>query len=181
MLMLRVVRVRGLYLVALAIMVSASLACSQDSTAIATAYIADAEGHIVTHDSGVVHVVDGFGKDTVPPKEKDQISCSDAKISADKRTAGWLVDYDNCCTSYPIPLKLVLYRDGRVVQRIAPGQMIYDWHFWRNDEVAVSDGPTRNPSGPQIHLYDIRTGKLLQEWHGEYGDKLPVWADGLRN
>src|SRR5271167_3479994 len=158
--MLRAVRIRRLYLVALVIMVSVSLSHSQDATAIAKAYIADADGPIVTHDAGVVHVVDGSGKDIVPPKEKDQIACSDPKISADKQTAGWLVDYENCCTSYPIPLTLVLYRNGRVVQRIAPGQMIYAWHFWKNDEVAVSDGPTHNPSGPQIRLYDIRTGKL---------------------
>jgi len=179
--MLRVGAVRRLCLVMLAAAVCTTVARSQDAASIAKVYIADAEGHVVTHDAGVVHVVDSSGKDVVPPKEKDQVSCSDAKVSPDKQTAGWLVDYENCCTSYPIPLTLVLYRDGKVIQHLAPGQMIYDWHFWKNDEVAVSDGPTHNPSGPQIHLYNIRTGKLLKEWYGEYGDKAPAWGEGLRN
>jgi hypothetical protein len=179
--MLRAVSIRRLNLATVAVVICASLAHTQDAQSIAKVYITDPDGHVVTHDAGVVHVVDGSGKGTIPPKEKDQIGCSDPKVSADKQTAGWLVDYENCCTSYSISLTLVLYRSGKVVQRIAPGQMIYDWHFWKNNEVAVSYGPTHNPSGPQIRLYDIRTGKLLKEWHGEYSDKLPVWAEGLRD
>jgi len=179
--MLRDVRMRRIYLVALIVVACASLARAQDANTIAKVHIADPNGHVVTHDIGLVHLVDGSGKDIIPPKEKDQVACSDPKISADKLTAGWLVDYENCCTSYPISLTLVLYRNGKVVQRLAPGQMIYDWHFWKNDEVAVSDGPTHNPSGPHLFLYDIRTGKLLKEWTGEYGDKPPAWGEGLQD
>lgn len=179
--MRRVVREFSLCWLTLAVVISVTTVRSQDAATITKVFIADADGHILTNDVGVIHIVDDSGKDTIPPKEKDQVASSDPKISADQQTAGWLVDYENCCTSYPIPLTLVLYRNGKVVQRIAPGQMIYDWHFWKNDEVAVSDGPTHNPSGPQNYLYDVRTGKLIQEWHGEYGDKPPVWAEGLRN
>ena len=179
--MFRVCPIRQVCVVTLAIVACASTTRTQEANSFAKVYIADADGHVVTHDIGVVHVVDSSGKDIVPPKEKEQVGCSDAQLSPDKRTAGWLVSYENCCTSYPIPLSLVLFRSGQVIQRIAPGQMVYDWRFWKNDSVAVSDGPTHNPSGPQIRLYDIQSGKLLKEWYGEYGDKVPVWAAGLRN
>ena len=40
---------------------------------------------------------------------------------------GWTVLYDNRCTSYPIPLLLVIYKDGKAQQRLnKSGQMIYD-------------------------------------------------------
>jgi hypothetical protein len=174
-------RVGQLCVVTLAIVVCVSTATAQEANSIAKIYIADADGHVLTNDVGTVHIMSASGDDMVPPKEKGQVGCSDAKISPDKRTAGWLVSYENCCTSYPIPLTVVLFRSGKVVQRIAPGQMVYDWHFWKNDSVAVSDGPTHNPSGPKVRLYDIPSGKLLKEWSGEYGDKLPLWAEGLRN
>ena len=57
------------------------------------------------------------------------------KIAEDGRTVGWTVLYDNCCTSYPIPLLLVIYKDGKVQQRLnKSGQMIYDGGvqgFWQ--------------------------------------------------
>jgi hypothetical protein len=86
--MLSVVRMRRLYRVTLTVVACASLVSAQDAASIARVYIADPDGHVVSHDSGVVHLVDSSGEDTIPPKEKDQVSCSDAKISADKQTAG---------------------------------------------------------------------------------------------
>src|ERR1700676_2912997 len=51
---------------------------------------------------GQIHIVSG-GTDVLTPKEEGQVDCRSSKIAADGRTAGWLVESENCCTSYPIP------------------------------------------------------------------------------
>ena len=84
---------------------------------IARAYVEEADG--------VVHIVTREGKDTGIPKEKDQVRAESVKVAEGRQAAGWLVDYENCCTSYPIPLTLVVYRSGRIIQRIQPGLMIF--------------------------------------------------------
>ena len=66
-----------------------------------------------------VQIVDAAGRQLTPPKVSEQVSASEAKLADDSRTAGWLVNYANCSTSYPIPLTLVIYRDGRMHGRLA--------------------------------------------------------------
>jgi len=49
-----------------------------------------------------------------PPKASDEVGFDQVALSADRRIVGWIALYPNCCTSYAIPLKLVLPRtDGR--------------------------------------------------------------------
>lgn len=46
--------------------------------------------------------------------------------------------YENCCTSYPIPLNVVVYRDGHRL-KISPRQMIWDWKFVADGQrIAIS-------------------------------------------
>src|SRR5262249_166278 len=42
------------------------------------------------------------------PNVGDQVGFDKVAISPDGRVVGWLALYPNCCTSYPIPLALVL-------------------------------------------------------------------------
>jgi len=167
-------------LVSLALAVCAPNVCGQPVATIQRVYVADASGTEIRNDVGTVHLVDSHGTDIVPPKITDQKSCNLPRTSADKQTAGWQVNFENCCTSYDIPLTLVLYRAGKIVQTIAAGQMIYDWQFWANDKVAISSGPTHGDFGRHLGLYDVTTGKLLKEWRGEQGDTPPAWGKGLR-
>lgn len=178
--MLRAFPTSRICLTIVALLFCAATANSQNALTIARVYIANADGVEVTNDSGNVHVVDSSGKDTIPSKLRDQVSCSSAKISADKTTAGWLVNYENCCTSYPIPTTLALYRAGKVIQTISPGRSIYDWRFWKSDQVALSSGPVHG-GAVQMGLYDVRTGKLLKEWAVEEKRTPPDWAKGLRD
>jgi hypothetical protein len=78
---------------------------------------------------GALHLVDRSGHDTKPDKQKDQVSFSSPQIADDRQTVGWLAEFPNCCTSYPIPLTLVIYRDGKIIQQLKPGMMIVGWRF----------------------------------------------------
>ena len=49
---------------------------------------------------GLAHIVDLRGNDLAMAKENEQVGVSAPKLSPDKQTAGWLVQQENCCTSY---------------------------------------------------------------------------------
>jgi hypothetical protein len=70
---------------------------------------------------GQIHVIESDGREYVAPKEKDQVSVAAPLLAENKLAAGWLVEYENCCTSYPIPLMLVIYRPGKPLERLGNG------------------------------------------------------------
>jgi len=112
--------------------------------------------------SGRVHVADSLGKEVVVPLDKDQVNCSSVKIADDRHTVGWLAEYPSCCTSYPLPLTLVIYRGGKIIRRIALSQSIWDWRFVDGGtQVALWIGPTHGDFIPLFELHDVRSRKLI--------------------
>jgi hypothetical protein len=129
---------------------------------------------------GTVHLVDSAGKQINFPKEKGQVSCERPIVAEDKQTVGWLIDYENCCTSYPIRLTLVIFRSGEIIQRVKPGLMIFDWCFLdEGRKIALSSGTVHGMTYRHLNLYNARTGRLLKSWDGGFDDVAPAWARGL--
>ncbi len=125
-------------------------------------------------------MVDDTGKDTAIRKEKNQVAVSAPKLSADRQTAGWLIEQDNCCTSYSIPTGLAIYRAGKK-RLMGDGLMIYDWCFvGEGTQVALSTGTVHGMTSRHLILYDIRSGRLLQEWNGDSDATFPIWAKDLK-
>jgi hypothetical protein len=131
---------------------------------------------------GAVHILDHGGDRTIP-KEKDQVGASFIKVAEDRQTVGWAVEFDNCCTSYPIPLGLVIYKEGKVRQRLnRGGQMIYDWNFLSSGrEVAFCTGTVHGNSGTKCELHDAKTGRVLATYFGRPGTKTPGWIKGIKH
>jgi len=135
---------------------------------------------IYTSVKGEIHIVSA-GVDQVAPKQTDQVNCTSPQLAQGGRTAGWLVNSDNCCNSYPIPLSLVIFRYGRVIRRFHPGQSIWDWQFLKNDQkVAFWTGPTHGDIVPHFELHDVDSGRLLAHWDGHLTQKHPAWVSGLK-
>jgi hypothetical protein len=137
--------------------------------------------------SGIVHVVEDGGVHKTVGKARDQVGASMVKIAEDRKTAAWAADYPNCCTSYPIPLALVIYHKGRVRHRLGDGMMIYDWKFWAHGrQVAFCSGTTHGPSTGRCELHDVESGRTLAtveprqvvEEPRDYN--YPRWAQGLQ-
>jgi hypothetical protein len=126
-------------------------------------------------EDGKAHVAYGNGDaKTIPPEQK-QVGCEHITIAADGHTVGWSVLVENCCTSYPIPVAIVVYRAGKKAV-ISPGQMVWRWHFvGRGERVAVLFGPVHGRA-TAASLYDSRSGKALASWHGK--GAAPAWAQG---
>ena len=145
------------------------------------------------YETGSLHIVYEDGADVVmklPPLQKstekeavfNEIGFSDVKLAEDKQTIGWTIDVENCCTSYPLPSELVVFRGGHILQTFDNIRMIWSWMFVRGGErVAVVSGFSHGPEVGQYQLYDVETGKLLAEvWGDEKLQALkpdaPRWA-----
>jgi hypothetical protein len=140
---------------------------------------------VFVDESGTVHVVERGGVHKSVGKAKDQVGAAMVKIAQDGKTAGWTAEYPNCCTSYPIPLVLVIYRNGRIRHRLHDGMMIYDWRFWAHGQrVAFCTGTTHGPSTGHCELHDVESGRTLAKVDPPVGEaaeyKYPRWARGLQ-
>jgi hypothetical protein len=122
---------------------------------------------------GTIHLSYISARPKVIPPEPKQVGCEDPVIAADHRTVGWSILVENCCTSYPIPIAVVVYNNGKKT-RISTPQMIWNWHFLdAGKQVAVLSGPVHG-SPARALVFDSRTGKLLQQWNG--ASPVPDWA-----
>ncbi|NRF72122.1 hypothetical protein HLB44_34575 [Aquincola sp. S2] len=70
------------------------------------------------------------GVNVLAPAFAEQVGFSEVKLSADGKHVGWLALFPNCCTSYPIALKLVVLDDaGRLHTFDGEKLAIFDWCF----------------------------------------------------
>jgi hypothetical protein len=113
--------------------------------------------------------------------EKEQIGCSSPKISANKQTAGWLVDSDFCCTSYPLQFMLVVYRPGKPLRHFTgDGRGIFGWTFVGGGrQVAFYQSYPHGDPVAHAELRDVNTEHLVERWDGDATPKPPSWAKGL--
>ena len=64
---------------------------------------------------------------------------------------------------------------------LGDGLMIYDWCFvGEGAQVALSTGTVHGMTSRHLALYDVRSGRLLQEWNGDPDATSPIWAKDLK-
>ena len=127
---------------------------------------------------------------TLGPKEKsteknivsNQEGITHVKVAPDKRTIGWAENFDNCGTSYSIPLVLAIYASAKTVLHIQQGQMLWYWTFRDGGKhVAAAWGTTHGPQIGDYQLYDVKTGHMVAEVFGDPATQslsanAPDWA-----
>lgn len=70
------------------------------------------------------------GQQFEAPRLADQVGYDMPRISADGRYIGWLAMYPNCCTSYPIGLKLVVRDPSGKLHTFSGNKLVlFDWCF----------------------------------------------------
>ena len=143
-----------------------------------------------------MHITTTNGRDIVVAKPDDQRSVDTQKsyfekpvVSNNRRAVGSRVFYPNCCTSYEIPLTLVVYAEGRTHRFTGSGLPIFLWHF-ADDGTMVAFGQEPVHFGCSIHyeLREIRSERLVEsvdvpEPCGQDPNpqpvKVPVWVTRL--
>lgn len=98
------------------------------------------------------------------------------RFSPEGRAVGWLALYPNCCTSYPIPLALVVYSNG--IKRSYTGNRVPVW-TWRfmaaGTQIAFRQETVHGGLGVNYELRNVLSGELVARYSPEVGlDNLPL-------
>ena len=129
----------------------------------------------VVDPGGQLRIQTKDGREIVPRKEPDQVAFDKAAISPDGHAVGWLAQYPNCCTSYPIPLKLVIYASGKLRTFTGSGLPVWRWRFQAGGkQVSFEQETVHGGIGVHYELRDITTGRLI----AKYDPKPPPDATG---
>ncbi len=126
------------------------------------------------YETGPLHIIYSDGSEvvqTLPPlKPKDifnAVGFSGVKLAEDRQTLGWEINIEGCCTSYSIPITVVVFRHRHVLHTFSPGEggqpMVWNWKFVRGGKrVEIGFGPIHGETG-DVRLYDVKTGKVLPD------------------
>jgi hypothetical protein len=138
--------------------------------------------------TGQLRIVTRDGREIVPKKEPDQVGFDQVVVSDDGVSVGWVALYPNCCTSYPIPLKLVIYSGGTQRAFTGQGLPVWRWRFQAGGRhVAFQQETVHGGLGIHYEVRDVATGSLIAEYDPPY-DKdnkpiversVPKWVEEL--
>jgi hypothetical protein len=117
-----------------------------------------------------------------------QVGIDHIRIAPDQLAVGWLALFPNCCTSYPIPLAMVVYSGGIERSYHGNGLPIWKWRFTAGgNRVAFRQETVHGGLGVHYELRDVRNGDLIAEYTPEVGpdnhplpsQRVPVWVASL--
>ena len=118
---------------------------------------------------GDLHLMTTNGREIVVAKSDDKRAVETQQayfeqpvLSNDRRAVGSRVFYPNCCTSYEIPLTLVVYADGRAHRFTGSDLPIFLWHFADDGAmVAFRQEPVHFGCLVHYELREIRSERLV--------------------
>ena len=150
-----------------------------------------------TYQSAVINTTGGLVITTsdqrtiVVPKEGEQSAFSKPVVSSARTAVGAQAQFPNCCTSYDIPLQLVIYSNGKVHRFAGIGLPIFQWHFADGGtRVAYGQEPVHFGCSIHYELRDIQSERLIDsadvpEPCGQNPDPeavhAPKWVDDLES
>lgn len=142
----------------------------------------DANGNLV--------IVKTNGQIVTLRKEGEQTSFSAPRISSGRTAVGAQAMFANCCTSYDIPLELVVYAGGRIHRFKGIGLPIFQWDFADSGaRIAYGQEAVHFSCETHYELREIASERLLESVNvsqpcsqaSESGsEKLPDWVSHLR-
>jgi hypothetical protein len=127
-------------------------------------------------EAGHLRILTRDGRTITIPKEGDQVGFAQIAISPDSRSIGWVGLQPNCCTSYPIPMQLVVYRSGARRTFNGSGLPVWRWVFTASgNRVAFHQETVHGGLAPHYELRDVATGQLVEEYDPVVGsDNQPL-------
>jgi hypothetical protein len=131
--------------------------------------------------SGQLHITTKHKREIVPKMETDQAGFSDVKISPDMKAVGWLALFPDCCTSYPIAMKLVVLSSDQQHTFVGTGLPISRWCFWgEGRQVAFEQETVHGGMGVHYELRNIEAGDLADKYDPDANPtgvtKPPKWV-----
>ena len=138
--------------------------CSMSAQQVSRAYCGN---------DGKAHITFPGKSEQLIRTRKGHVGCEHLIVADDGKTIAWSALVKNCCTSYPIPTSVIVYRNQKQ-SIISPGQMIWDWHFIdKGDRLAILSGPVHGEPATAA-LYNANNARVLARWEGK--GTAPTWA-----
>jgi hypothetical protein len=133
---------------------------------------------------GQLHIRTTDGKEITPAKDPTQVAFDKPAVSPDKHSVAWLALYPNCCTSYPIPLNLVVYSGGSMSRFAGHGLPIWKWCFLPGGKIAFKQERVHADSGVHYELHDVDGGVTVSVYDHRPADeddasKRPDWVKAV--
>ncbi len=152
------------------------------------AFPADKYVRATVDEDGQLRIMTVAGQTIEPPKEREQVGFAKPQISHDGGAVGWLAEYPNCCTSYPIPLQLIILRNGSLRTFTGNGLPIWHWGFQAGgSQFAFQQETVHGGLGVHYELREVISGSLLAEYNPAVGrdnrtlpsQNIPKWVTEL--
>ncbi|AMO24940.1 hypothetical protein GCM10027034_06590 [Ramlibacter solisilvae] len=136
------------------------------------------QGVQLSEDGTSLRIATSDGQQFEAPKYSDQVGFAKPRISADGSRVGWLALYPNCCTSYPIPLALVVLDQSRRLQSFdGIGISVFAWCFVPDSSsVAYGQGVLHGSDARHFEWRNISDGRLLGAYGSARGDARDIQA-----
>ncbi len=134
---------------------------------------------------GQLHIRTTDGKDFSPEKVPTQVGFDKPAVSPDKHAVAWLAMYPNCCTTYPIPLNLVMYSGGTVSRFAGHGLPIWKWCFLAGGKkIAFEQETVHGNTGVHYELHDVEGGVTVSVYDHNPSDddddsRRPDWVKAV--
>jgi hypothetical protein len=114
-------------------------------------------------DGARLEIRDLSGSTRLAPNLQDQVAFQSPKIAPGGRYIGWLALSSVCCTSYPIPLALVVLDTQGQIRDFQGQQATFGWCFERGGTaVAYKRALLHGATPERYELRQIHDGALLQ-------------------
>ena len=116
----------------------------------------------VSVDSGNLVILTTDRRTIVVAKEREQTAFGKPLLSSDRTAAGAQAQFPNCCTSYDIPLQLVVHANGKTHRFTGIGLPIFRWHFVDGGRrVAYSQETVHFACVTHYELRDVESERLI--------------------
>jgi len=134
------------------------------------AAVADYRAATLSADGAHLVITDANGSDFPAPRFGEQVGFGKPRVSPDGKSVGWLALYPNCCTSYPIPLRLVILDHERRLHTFDGIKIaVFKWCFLpKSSAVAYMQTVLHGSNFEHFEARAISNGRLLGEY--EYPD-----------
>ena len=143
----------------------------------------DANGRLV--------IITSDQRTIVVAKDGEQSSFAEPIVSSARTAVGAQAQFPNCCTSYDIPLQLVIYASGKIHRFTGIELPIFKWHFADGGtRVAYGQEPVHFGCSIHYELREIRSERLIDsadipEPCGQIPNppavKIPKWVADLNS
>jgi hypothetical protein len=115
--------------------------------------------------------------------EREHVQFGDIAISPDGLAVGWLAYFGNCCTSYPIPLRVEAFTNGQR-KTFAAAIAAWDWCFVDGSaKIAALSSTVHGPQNQVLELWDVASLKKIDEFRwmqDEDHPRAPEWVLALK-